>query len=118
MKKILVVDDEVDILAVVKIILSNHNFDVETVSRWENISQTVESYNPDLILLDVSLGGADGRDICKTLKSTKATENIPVILFSARYDLVHDLKGCKPNAVLKKPFESSTLVNIIQGNLN
>ena len=118
MAKILIIDDEIDILEVVKIILKNHDFDVETLAKWENIPHTIQSYNPDLILLDVSLGGADGREICKELKSSEATEKIPIILFSANYDLVNNLKGCKANAVMTKPFETSQLLSIIECNLN
>lgn len=118
MKKILVVDDEIDILAVVKIILNNHNFEVETLSKWENIPHAIQSYSPDLILLDVSLGGADGREICKKLKDDKATQKIPIILFSAHFDLVNNLKGCKADAVITKPFDTSYLISIIEGNLN
>lgn len=118
MKKILIIDDEIDILCVTKLILTNHRFDVEILSTWEKIPETIQSYQPDLILLDVSLSGADGRDICTDLKKSEETEKIPIVLFSAHCDLINDLRGCQPNGVLSKPFETSDLINTIQNNLN
>ena len=118
MYKILIIDDDIDILAVVELVLLHNHFNVHTLSKWQQIPQTIISYSPDLILLDVSLGGADGRDICKQLKSDEQTKQIPVILFSAHYDLINNLKGSKPNAVITKPFENDNLVKTINLNLN
>ncbi|MEP6616584.1 MAG: response regulator [Ginsengibacter sp.] len=118
MKKILVVDDEDDILNALKIILTRKMFSVETTANWKTIPQTIQTYKPDLILLDVSLSGADGRDICNELKGSKETMAIPVVLISAHYNLINNLKGCKPDAIITKPFDSSNLLNVITGNLN
>jgi DNA-binding response OmpR family regulator len=117
MNKILVVDDDTDILAVVEIVLSMNNFSVKTISRWEEISRAIQTFSPDLILLDVALGSADGREICKKLKSSGETEHIPVILFSAHYDLVNNIKGCMANGVVTKPFETSFLLETIRKNI-
>ena len=118
MNKILIVDDEIEILSVVKLILVNSHFDVETTSHWQDIYSSIDKYKPDLILLDVSLGGADGREICIKLKNDEATGNIPIILFSANYNLINNLKGCNANAVISKPFDAENLIAIINQNLN
>ena len=118
MKKILVVDDEVAILTVVKLILSQYSFEVETISEWERLPQMLQSFNPDLIILDVSLPGGDGRDVCNQLKNDEDTSHIPIILFSADCNSIKSLKGCKPDAVIEKPFDSAELVTAIQKNLN
>ena len=94
MQKILVVDDDIDILALVKMTLTMNGFDVSILSRWENIDNTIHNFEPDLILLDVSLGGADGRDICKKLKAEKETKHIPVILFSANIEMEKSIDNC------------------------
>ena len=117
MKKILVVDDEVAILTVVKLILTQYNFKVEIVSQWEHLPQAILSFAPDLIILDVTLPGGDGRDVCRQLKSAEDTAHIPVILFSADCNSIKSLRGCKPDAVIAKPFDSSELVNAIQEHL-
>lgn len=117
MSKILVVDDDRDILAVVKILLTMNHFAVKTVAKWEYINSEIKQFSPDLILLDVALGGADGRDICRNLKSSDETQHIPVILFSAHYDLVNNIKGCRADGVVTKPFETSFLIDTINQNL-
>jgi DNA-binding response OmpR family regulator len=117
MNKILVVDDDTDILTVVDIVLRMNNFTVKTISRWEDISQAIQTFSPDLILLDVALGGADGREICTQLKKSGETQHIPVILFSAHYDLVNNINGCMANGLVTKPFETSYLLETIRKNI-
>ena len=118
MNKILVVDDDQDILSVVEILLSMNNFNVKTISKWEHIDNTIENFSPDLILLDVALGGADGREICKNLKNSDETQHIPVILFSSHYDLVNNIKECMANGLVTKPFETAYLLDTIRKNIN
>ena len=117
MSKILVVDDDEDILAVVKIVLSMNNFTVQAISRWEDVAGSVRSFSPDLILLDVALRGADGREICRQLKKSNETQHIPVILFSAHYDLVNNINECMANGLITKPFETSYLLDTIRENI-
>lgn len=117
MKKILVIDDELEIRRVVEILLTKNNFIVEAISKWEYLTYSVQYFKPDLILLDVSLGGADGREICHRLKTSKETAHIPVILFSAHHNLIANLNGCNPDAVIEKPYDSTDLVNTIKSVL-
>ena len=116
MKKILVVDDDADILNVVDIMLTCHNFVVKTTSRWQIISKTIKAFIPDLILLDIDLRGADGGDLCLKLKKSKVTQHVPIILFSGLMPEDY-LKACNAQGYLNKPFESSDLLEIIRHNL-
>ncbi|MBA2563690.1 MAG: response regulator [Chitinophagaceae bacterium] len=118
MKKILVVDDDVDILNVVELMLTHHDFIVKTTSKWQIIPQTIKAFNPDLILLDIDLDGADGSDICKKIKQSKKTQQLPVILFSVHYMPEEYVKACNAQGFLAKPFETSNLVELIRHNLN
>ena len=118
MDKILVVDDDVDILTLVQMTLSMNGFDVEAVSHWQNIDHSIVHFNPDLILLDVSLGGADGREICKKIKSTKETEHIPVILFSANIEMEKSVHACNAQAFISKPYELPKLLQTIRYNID
>ena len=69
MKRILVVDDNTDILQIVKIILENNGFEVVVTPNGEETLLKTETFHPQLILMDVFLSsGIDGREICKTLK--------------------------------------------------
>ncbi|HET6256062.1 MAG TPA: response regulator [Puia sp.] len=110
MKKILVIDDDVDILLLVKLALTMNGLDVRTLSRWEMIPETIEEYAPALILMDISLGTADGRDICKGLKREALTKDIPVILFSANNEFQKSIGECQAEGFIAKPFDISDLV--------
>jgi DNA-binding response OmpR family regulator len=118
MNKILVVDDDLDILSLVQMILRMNNFIVETIFRWEEIDSKILAFKPDLILLDVMLGGADGRDICRNLHSDKKNRDLPVVLFSANPEMRKCTKGCDAKAFIAKPFEVSTLLRTIQESVN
>ena len=118
MKKILVIDDDVDILNVVKIMLTHHDFVVETTSRWQIILKTIKTFIPDLILLDIDLNGADGGDICQKVKQLEEFREVPVILFSCHHLPRRYLRACDAQGFLAKPFEQSDLIKIIQHSLN
>ena len=114
MAKILVIDDHKPILEIVKIILDNEGYDVETISDWPEVFGKIKTYKPDLIILDIFISGADGRVICKELKKSKTTVNIPVILFSATNRLEAYTKDSNAQGYLKKPFETEDLINIVK----
>ena len=114
MKKVLVVDDNIDILTVVKLILSSNGFDVETLLRSRLLDEKIRNYKPDLILLDIALGDADGRKLCLQLRSDDKTSHIPVILFSANYNLEHSFADFLASDFIPKPFETSFLLEKIK----
>lgn len=118
MKKILVLDDDADILVLMQLTLTMHHYAVEAISRWEEINDSINRFKPDLILLDVSLNGADGRDICKKLKQSENTSHIPVILFSANVEMGNNYEDSKAQAFIAKPYELSHLLQTIQLHLN
>ncbi len=118
MNKILVVDDDLDILSLVKIMLTMNQFNVEAISRWEEIDTCMHHFKPDLVLLDVSLGDADGRDICKQMRRAEETADVPVLLFSANAEMGKFINDCRAQAFIPKPFELSHLINTIKTYLN
>lgn len=115
MKKILVVDDDVDILEVVTYILTSHGFNVKTHSSGFNVPDVVLHYCPNLILLDVRLPGKLGTDICKELK---LVHQIPIILFSAHADYSKVFAECNADDFLEKPFDVKKLLDMISTHLN
>ena len=117
MSKILVVDDDPDILTVVQIVLSMNNFKVQTLSKSDDIARSIKTFVPELILLDIALAGADGREICKQLKNSNETKHIPVILFSAHHHPGKSIEDCKADGFISKPFETSHLVETIRANI-
>jgi DNA-binding response OmpR family regulator len=118
MKKILVVDDDEDILMLVEMILLRNDYAVEAISRWEVIRESIASFEPDLILLDISLTGADGREICRELKQDRETQHIPIILFSANPDKGNNYFDCQAQAFIAKPFNMNHLLETIKFHLN
>lgn len=118
MKKILVVDDDKDILTLVKMTLTMNGYNTEVLSRWEAIDHSIRNFRPDLILLDVSLGGADGREICKRLKSQQETKQIPVILFSANIEMEKSIHNCNAQAFISKPYDLNYFLQTINTNIN
>lgn len=117
MSKILVIEDDLPVLELVKIILDNEGYIVETVSDWRSVFEKIKEYKPDLIILDIFISGADGRVICKELKKSKTTINIPVILFSATNRLETYTKDSNAQGYLKKPFEVAELLDIVKKSL-
>lgn len=111
MFKILIIDNEVDVLTVVSIILSGSGFEVETIADWRKTFEQTSTFHPDLILMDISLGGADGRRICGQLKENNDTKHIPVILFSANHNLEENYSDYRADGFIAKPFDANLLVN-------
>ena len=118
MARILIVDDDKDILEVVSLLLTIHGYSVETSFRAEETKDKIKSFKPDIILLDVNIGGHDGRDICKQLKKIGTAKNIPVILFSAIPHLEQIHLECGADDYLSKPFDIPELMKKIEKHLN
>ncbi len=114
-QKILVVDDEVEILHVVEDILKIKGYDVIKHSNGLNVHEIISIFKPDLILLDVQISGIKGTDICTNIKKISA---IPVILFSAHADLQKTYQECNADAFIAKPFDIEHLLNEISKHLN
>lgn len=114
MPRILIVDDDKDLLTVVKSLLLKKGFKVSVYSDWENAWEGVKTFDPQLVLLDVFLDGVDGLGICKKLKSSAYTRHIPIIIFSS-YPRVGETAIYEYGAddFIAKPFEVNELVKKI-----
>ena len=118
MSRILVVDDDVDILSVMEILLTMKGFEVEVTARGENTFPKIETFKPDLIILDVLISGHDGRSICKQLKTTEATKNIPVIMFSAHPGAAATIADYGADDFISKPFDVADLLKKVNSQLS
>ena len=107
-KRILAVDDEVDILEILKFHLSRDGYEVVTAKSGEDALQTADIFNPDLILLDLMLPGIDGLTTCRKLKSSEKTQHIPIIMLTAKGDESDIVAGLEFGAddYITKPFSS------------
>lgn len=114
-KTVLVVDDDADIREIIVLILEAEGYDVFSLDRGQGVLEEVQRTLPDVLLLDVRLGDMDGRDICKALKASPATHEIPVIIVSATHGQhTRHEKQCGADDYLGKPFEISDLVGRVR----
>lgn len=112
-KKILVVDDNKDILEALEMILTHENFSVLTTSRAEDAFRYICEEKPDLVLLDVLMSGIDGRDICRRIKQSDVLNKIPVIMISAHPSVEESVKKVGADGFLAKPFDMGLLLERI-----
>lgn len=113
MKRLLVVDDNADILEVVRIFLEMNGFEVFTTSKGDDILNDVANYSPQIILLDVYLRGSNGVEICNQLKSNPSTKHIPIMMVSAQANDYLILRKCAADDFIAKPFDEKVLVEKI-----
>lgn len=118
MKKILVVDDNRDIVWVVKTILKKYGFEVVTTLKGEEVISKTRKYHPHLILLDVFLSGIDGIEVCNALKASPETSEIPIIMFSAHANKKDLMKFCNADDFISKPFDSRELLRKINEQID
>ena len=116
-KKILIVDDQEDMLYMMEAILLRNGFDVIKNSNGEVLELINDGIKPDLIILDINLGEKDGGEICYSLKKEISTKNIPIILVSAVMDLLKVSTYCGAEDYLEKPFRGQQLINKVVSNL-
>jgi CheY-like chemotaxis protein len=112
-KKILVADDDPAILEVITFMLEDAGYEVVTTVGGDT-EKCVQESKPDLLLLDIWMSGMDGRNICKNLKSRKATMHMPIIMISANKDTKKIAKEVGANDFISKPFEMKTLLSLVK----
>ena len=110
MNKILIVDDNADVLQVMQLLLGSRGYNVEVTTMGEETYQRTKSFQPNLIFLDIHLGTLDGRDVCKNLKDNNETKHIPIILFSANIIKANLLEETFADDFIAKPFDIHDLL--------
>jgi len=111
-KRILVIEDETDILEVIEYNLLREGYKVVCVSDGDEGVETARSFAPDLVLLDLMLPGLDGIEVCKRLKGDSVTGSIPIIMVTAKgeeSDIVLGL-GVGADDYVTKPFSPRELI--------
>ena len=109
-RRILVVDDERDILEFLQIILEEEGYEVVTSEKGEYLEQLHNGGLPHLILVDVLLSGKDGRTIVRSLKNQEETRHIPIIMFSAHPSAAETARQAGADDFLAKPFDIDVLL--------
>lgn len=114
MPKVLVVDDDLDLLEMVTLVLRTHGLEVYSLNDQADFFPILSNFRPDLVVLDIYLGEADGRDLCRQLKKTEEFSSTPVLLYSAGYISSSSIEDCLANDFLQKPFDISMLMKRIR----
>jgi CheY-like chemotaxis protein len=123
--KILVVDDDIDVLETRKIVLEHNNYDVETATNIMVAQEILEDEKIDLILLDVMMEkDSDGFTFAQQVKANKKFRDIPIILATAvnqrtkfKFDIEKDGDFLPVEKFMEKPIDPDDLIVTIRGLL-
>ncbi len=112
LKKILIIDDDEDIISLIKIILENESYSVIGASSGEEGIKTAIKQKPELILLDIMMPIMDGWEILKMLRTEESTRKIPVAMLTCKTDVKDKLTGLQEGAIdyITKPFSPEELI--------
>ena len=112
-KKILIADDDPDILDVLTLILEEEGYAVETTHDGFTL-RTFEHGLPDLLLLDIWMSGWNGRDICQFLRNQEGTRMLPIVLLSANRETAAIAKEAGADNFITKPFDLPILLSTLK----
>jgi len=118
--RILIVEDEESLLKLESILLSTKGYIVTGVMDGRAAMKEIIVNKPDLVLLDIMLPGMDGYEVCKLIKDSPETADIPVVILTARkssQDYDRGREVCA-DAYITKPFKSAVVIETIEGLLN
>jgi len=118
-ESVLVIEDETDILELVKFNLEKEGYRVDSVTTGEAALEKARSNPPHLMVLDLMLPGIDGLDVCRILKNDPKTQNIPILMLTARSEEADVVTGLEIGAedYVTKPFSPRVLVARIRAVL-
>lgn len=117
-KNILVIEDNHAILDVITLILQSEAYKVAGLNKSVDMMDHIDAFQPDLMILDIMLPDADGRELLSRLRTNETTAKIPVLMISAKYTAETIQHGEHvPNGFLAKPFDIDDLLDKIEGIL-
>lgn len=112
-KTVLVVDDDVAILEVMKIVLEEEGIAVLT-DTGDQAVPLAEQHRPDLLLLDIWMRGLDGREISRLLKSHPQLNDIPIVLMSAHNHEQSVVEEAQADDFIEKPFDIDAMLEMVK----
>jgi len=112
MERVLIVDDDPDIVGLVRYNLSHAGYDVQTASTGREALHLIQKLPPDLIVLDVMLPDVDGLEVCRTVRQQSPTRRIPILMLTAKGEEIDRVVGFELGAddYVSKPFSPRELV--------
>jgi len=118
-KKILIVDDEPEMVNMLKMRFEANNYEIASANDGEEALKKVEEFTPDLIILDLMLPKIDGYKVCTMLKQDEKYKKIPILMLTARSLHLDKVVGieCGAEGYVTKPFDAEVLLEKVRGLL-
>lgn len=107
--KILVIDDDPDIGLMIRVMLEYKGYTVEVTQRADMVGHYLQDHTVDLVIMDMLLSGANGTDICESLKKDPLTARLPVIMISAHPNAKQITMQAGADDFIAKPFDMQDL---------
>jgi len=112
-KRLLIIDNDAEVLNVMQEALVYEGFEVKIQEEPHDIFKVIEDYQPDLIMIDYILNGINGGETCHEIKVNPVTSHIPVVIVSAYSKVILSLGNYRSDAFLAKPFGLDELVQLV-----
>lgn len=108
MKKVLIVDDEVDVVEVVTVLLEHEGYQIMKAYDGKEALEIVDKETPDLIILDIMMPEIDGVEVCRRLRQRDELKEIPIVMFSAKLSAIDKKESFDAGAdgFISKPFNA------------
>ena len=115
MARVLVIDDEPDVVRLIVKVLSGRGHVVQVARDGASALQRVKHEPPDVILLDSDLPKIDGAEVCRRIKVDATTEDIPIVMMTSAYIDIYDVDtDGGPDAYVVRPFAREVLANVVE----
>ena len=111
--RILIIDDNEDIVLMLRAMLNLRGYNSDVRTNVLNLEEHLRETAPHLILMDMLLSGADGREVCKKLKDNGEFSSIPILMISAHPTAKEDCLAAGANYFLAKPFDMHNLFETV-----
>ncbi len=119
-KRILCIEDEQEMIDLIRLILTRRGFEVSGANGGKEGLEAIRAEHPDLVLLDLMMPDMDGWEVYQQMKADEATRNIPVIVVTAKAQSIDKVLGlhiAKVDDYIAKPFSPQELMNSVDAVL-
>lgn len=108
MKKVLIVDDEIDVVEVVTVLLEHEGYEIMKAYDGKQALSVVDKEIPDLIILDIMMPEIDGVEVCRRLRQREDLKEVPIVMFSAKLSAIDKKESFDAGAdgFISKPFNA------------
>ena len=114
--KVLIVDDEPNIVVAVEYLMKKNGYQIETAYNGQDALHTAESFQPDIVILDVMMPGMNGFEVAQQIRGNPLHQNTQIVFLTAKGTTKDKMQGYSQGGdfYITKPFDNHDLVNTIQ----